>query len=294
MAIKTQFLRYLCCPKCHHDLVSQKNSLFCKKCSRAYPIKAGIPILTDFNHLSGHQRQQIDYFQKQPIMTTAGYELEEWHKSFLRRFKENFPEIKNKLVIDAGIGQGYMTIELAKRGAVLLSFDLAWPALVRLKSIMEKKGLAGRVFLVCCSAEALAFKANIADYLIANALLEHLEKEKEAIQEIGRVAKKKSGLMVTVPLRYRYLHPLFIGKCWVQDRIIGHLRRYDEKSLRQRFRGLGYQMKKVYYSGHFLKVMLTVLFGKRRVWAKRAEVIDRQVEGEKYGASNLVMMFQRK
>lgn len=293
MAVKAQFLRYLCCPKCHHDLVSQKKSLFCKKCSRVYPVKLGIPILTDLNHLSGHQRQQIDYFQKQSIMTTAGYELEEWHKSFLRRFRENFKEIKNKLVIDAGIGQGYMTIELAKRGAVLLSFDLALPALVRLKSIMEKKGLADRVFLVCCSAEALAFKTDIADYFIANAVLEHLEKEKEAIQEIGRVAKKKSGLMVTVPLHYGYLHPLFIAKCWVQDRIIGHLRRYDEESLQQRFCGFGWQVKKVYYSGHFLKVMLTVLFGKRCAWAKRAEAIDRQAEGKKYGASNLAVIFQR-
>ncbi len=293
MAIKAGLLHYLCCPKCKSGLVSKKNSLFCKKCSRAYPVKAGIPILTDLNYLSGHQRQQIDYFQKQSIMTTAGYELEEWHKSFLRRFRENFQEIKNKLVVDAGIGQGYMTIELARAGAILLSFDLAFSALARLKKVVEKNGLADRVFLVCCSAEALAFKTNSADYFIANAVLEHLEKEKEAIQEIGRVAKKKSGLMITVPLRYCYLHPLFIGKCWLQDRIIGHLRRYDEKSLRQRFRGLGYQVKKVYYSGHFLKVMLTVLFGKRCAWAKRAEMIDRQAEGKKYGASNLAIMFQR-
>ena len=270
--------------------------MFCEKCDQVYQIKNGIPILTDLNHLSGHQRQQIDYFQKHSIMTIAAYELEEWHKSFISRFRENFPEIKNKLVIDAGIGQGYMTIELAKAGAILLSFDLAFSALARLKTVVEKNGLADRVFLVCCSAEALAFKTNIADYFIANAVLEHLEKEKEAIQEIARVSKKKSGLMITVPLSYRYLHHLFIFKCLVQDRIIGHLRRYDEKNLRERFRGLGYQVKKVYYSGHFLKVMLTVLLvqpWKSRVWAKKAEEIDRKQENIKYGASNLAVMFQR-
>jgi len=296
MEIKKKFLKYICCPNCKRGLVYKKDLLFCKKCDKAYQVKNGIPILINLDCLSKQHHHQINYFKKYPIMTTAEYELEEWHKSFIQRFKENFKKIKNKLIIDAGIGQGYMTIELAKAGAILLSFDLSFPALVRLKKVIEKKGLEDKVFLVCCLAEKLPFKTNIADYLVSNAVLEHLEKEKEAIKEIGRVAKKKSGLMITVPLDYRWLNPFFVLKCLIQDRIIGHLRRYDEKSLQNRFKWLGYQVKKIYYSGHFCKVILTLLLVqslKWRSWAKKAEKIDRKQENIKYGASNVCAIFQR-
>lgn len=294
--MKTKLLKYLCCPKCKGELVCRETSLSCEKCRQDYEIKDGIPILTDFERLPAHPQKQIECFEKYSIMTTDEYKLEEWHKSFIRRFRENFKEIENKLVIDAGIGQGYMTIELAKAGAVLLSFDLVFPAMVRLKRIIEKKGLTDRVFLVCCSAEELPFKTNIADYFVSNAVLEHLEEEKQAIKEMGRVGKERSGLMITVPLRYRYLNPLFVLGCVIQDRKIGHLRRYDAKSLQSRFGRLGYHVKRIYYTGHFRKVILTLLqvyLFKFDVWAAKCEEMDREEEGIKYGASNVCAIFQR-
>lgn len=291
-----EFLKYVCCPKCKGDLAHKQKLLACEKCRQDYEIKDGIPILIDFDRLSDHQRSQIKCFENYPIMTTEEYRLEEWHKSFIRRFKDNFEDIGDKIVVDAGIGQGYMTVELAKAGAVLLSFDLVFPALVRLKKIIEKEGLTDRVFLVCCSAEELPFKTNTADYFVSNAVLEHLEEEKQAIEEMGRIGKERSGLMITVPLRYRYLNPLFVLGCVIQDRKIGHLRRYDEKSLQERFGRLGYHVKRVYYTGHFRKVVLTLLqvyLLKFDIWAAKCEEMDREEEDIKYGASNVCAIFQR-
>lgn len=291
-----EFLKYVCCPKCKRDLVHKQKLLACEKCRQDYEIKDGIPILIDFDNLSEHQRKQVDCFENYSIMTTEDYKLEEWHKSFIRRFKDNFEDIGDKIVVDAGIGQGYMTVELAKAGAVLLSFDLVFPALVRLKRIVEKEGLTDRVFLVCCSAEELPFKTNTADYFVSNAVLEHLEEEKQAIEEMGRIGKERSGLMITVPLRYRYLNPLFVLGCVVQDRKIGHLRRYDEKSLQERFGRLGYHVKRVYYTGHFRKVVLTLLqvyLFKFDIWSEKCEEMDREEEDIKYGASNVCAIFQR-
>lgn len=287
------YFSYLLCPRCKGDLVSLQFQLSCQKCGRKYPIKEGIPIFNDF--LSSQDFLSINYFGKSQNMTEAEYFLEEWHKSFLRRFKENFPLVKNKVILDGGVGQGYMTIELAKQGATLIACDIVFEALVRLKKIAEQKGLKNILF-VCCSLENLPIKDECVDFLLMNAVLEHLAKEEEAIRETGRVCKKHSGLMITVPLNYRYLNPLFIPSSIWQDRMIGHLRRYEEKNLSNKFKKYCFKVKNIYYSGHFKKVIFTKFFlplFRSNNLLKRVEAIDRQDEKIKYGASNVCILFQR-
>ncbi len=45
--LKKELLDILCCPKCKGDLdyTPVGNSLTCKKCGRAYPVKDDIPIM---------------------------------------------------------------------------------------------------------------------------------------------------------------------------------------------------------------------------------------------------------
>lgn len=287
---------YLCCPKCKGKLNTGRSLLICKKCGFSYEIQEGIPILVSLKEFSGQHQKQINYFSHCSDMVETKYKLEEWHKSFLRRFKENFQDLKNKTVLDCGTGQGYMAIELAKKGAIVIACDLTIEWLLRLKKIAKQKGLEKKILFVCCSAEELPIRNKSIDYLVSNALLEHLEKEKEAVSEISRVCKKKAGLMITTPLLYRYLNPLFIPYFFIQDRIIGHLRRYDEKRLASVFKIFKGKLKNAYYTGHFQKVIITKLFteifGSEKL-AKIGEKIDRKNERNKIGASNICVFFQR-
>ena len=287
---------YLCCPKCKDKLISRQSLLICRKCRSGYEIREGIPILISLEEISGQQQKQIDYFSDCRDMAETKYKLEEWHKSFLGRFKENFQDLKDKTVLDCGTGQGYMAIELAKEGATIIACDLTIQWLIRLKGIAKQEGLEEKILFVCCSAEELPIKSKSVDYFISNALLEHLEEEKKAISEINRVCKKKSALMITTPLLYRHLNPLLVPYSFIQDRVIGHLRRYDEESLVKVFKVFKGKLKNVYYTGHFQKVLITKIFteifGFERL-AKMGEKIDRKNERKKIGASNICVFLQR-
>jgi len=287
---------FLCCPYCQKNLKLERNFLVCGSCGKKYKFKNGIFDFVNSKKLSGQELKQLDYFSKAENVTTADYYLEEWQKSFIRRFLENFPEVKGKVILDAGVGQGYMTIELAKMGAKVLACDLSFLALLRLQKVAKKIEVLENIVFIACSLEKLPVKSKIVNGIISNAVLEHIAEEEKAISELGRVAKKTAGLMITVPLKYRYNNPLFIPSLIWQDRMIGHLRRYDGNELTERFKKFGFSAKKTYYSGHFRKVVFTKifspLFGLDSLLPK-FEAIDCRSEQQKYGASNICIYLER-
>lgn len=289
-----EILKYLICPTCKSALKSRKGYLLCRKCCRQYPVKEGIPILLD--SLSKQEEKQHNYFNKHQVMTERTYTLEEWHKSFLRRFGECFDNLKEKIILDGGTGEGYMTIELARRGVFVIACDIAYKGLLRLKKIAKENGLERNILCVCCSLENMPFKEKTVDIFLLNAILEHLENEKGVISEVARILKNHSGVMVTVPLKYRFMNPFFVPSSIWQDKMIGHLRRYDENDVLNKFKIYGFKKIKTYYSGHFLKVIFTKfiipIFSSNRL-IKKIEEIDSQREAVKYGASNLCVLLKK-
>jgi len=292
--INRKLLQYLCCPKCKSGLAKKDNFLVCKKCGEKYEIQHNIPILVNLDNLSEHLQKQIKYFE-QENRSRPEYKLSEWQKSYLRKLKENLLPEENKILIDIGTGSGYIAVEMARKGLKVIACDLTLEELIKLKDIAKKEHLERNLFLVCCSAEDLPFKNKIADYLVSNAVLEHLPKEKGAIQEISRVCKSKSGLMVTVPLSLKYVLPFFWPLNIIHDKRIGHLRRYSKKILEKKFGRCNFKIKKVFYTGHFIKVLgvLLQIFLKTYKLDKLLEDFDQKAEDKKYGASNICVIFER-
>lgn len=281
------------CPACTGDLKKKNNkTIVCIQCSSSYSIIKGIPILIDLAHLPEHLQGQIEYFEKEDVTSSNEYRLDPWQESYVNRFKNTLPKLKNKLVIDCGTGSGYMAIELAKKGSKVVACDLTLKSLIRLQIIAKKLKLDKYISFVCCTAEQLPFKSSVADYFISNAVLEHLPREKEAIAEINRVCKQSASLMVAVPLSYKYLHPLLIPLNYYHDRRIGHLRRYDEVILKKKFKN--WKIIQTYYTGHFNKVLKTVVniffnfFDKNNI-----ESEDNRYITEKRGASNIICFLKR-
>ncbi|MBI5413571.1 methyltransferase domain-containing protein, partial [Candidatus Peregrinibacteria bacterium] len=229
-------LQYICCPQCKSDLVMFSDDLLvCKLCSKNYSIQEGIPILVDLMKLTPHLRGQVKYFEKESKQK-SDYKLDEWQKSYIRRLNANFRLNENDVILDIGTGSGYVAVEMARKGLIVLACDLTFAKLIRLKNIAEREHLNNNLFLVCCSAESLPFKHVIVDYAVSNAVLEHLPNESAAIDEMVRVCKKKSGLMITVPLKLKYVYPIFWLINYVHDRRIGHLRRYTDDVLFSKFK----------------------------------------------------------
>jgi len=188
-----------------------------------------------------------------------------------------------------------MALELAKKGYTVLACDLNMKGLLKLSQISKKLGLAENLFLFACTAEKLPVKIKTADVVIANAILEHLPKEKEAIREIDRVSKQKSYGFITIPLKLKYLWPFLWPVNIIHDKRIGHLRRYDKKSLLKKFGPYNFKIKKVFYTGHLVKVIGVLIQSVTRIHGLDGllEDIDQFGENKAYGASNIIVVLSR-
>lgn len=290
--INRDILNYICCPRCKGKLTRMNGFLVCKNCKRKYKIIKDIPVLVNLKRLEKHHRKQILYFERE-AETKPSYVLEEWQKSYLRRFDRSVRLLADDVIADIGTGDGYMAIELAKRGNVVLACDLNLKGLVKLKKVSERLNLTKNLLLFVCSAEELPIKSDTVDVFISNAVLEHIPKEKKAIKEVRRICKKTAYGFVTVPLDLEYICPPLWLINIIHDKRIGHLRRYSRESLRDKFHG--WNLVKVYYTGHFKKVvkvlvnnMLAKLFDDRQI-----EREDELRENQKWGASNICVIFSR-
>ena len=282
---------YLCCPECRSDLIEQNNFLICKRCGEKYNIQNGIPVLVNLKNLSIHLHKQVKYFDN-VIQKRIEYKLYGWQRSYVVRFVENFDNIMGKTIIDSGTGYGYMAIELAKLGARVIALDITFNNLVKLKQVAEELNIKN-IHYICCNAEKLPFRNGFADFFISNACLEHIANEKKAIGEINRICKNSAGLMITVPLKFKYLNPLFIPIHFLLDKRIGHLRRYDKEDLIDRF--YTWKLVRIYYTGHFKKTLFAIfkivklnLFDEHKI-----EKLDDIKSGKKYWASNICAIFKR-
>ncbi|MFZ9441526.1 MAG: Trm112 family protein [Candidatus Nanopelagicaceae bacterium] len=45
MTVDPKILEIIVCPQCRGELALESQSLFCKRCALAYPIRNGIPVL---------------------------------------------------------------------------------------------------------------------------------------------------------------------------------------------------------------------------------------------------------
>jgi len=287
--------KLLCCPTCYSVLIVNSKEIICSKNNHKYKLHKGIPVLIDYSTLPTHSKKQQIYFEKKMSKVTieSFKNMDAWKDQYLKRFSDNFKQVKNKSILEIGIGDGYMSYGLAKLGAQVIACDITFSNLVTLKKLARQLGVEQNLSFICCSADELPIKKNSIDYFVMNSVLEHVSQETKAIDEIKRVLKKEGGLMLTVPLRYKYIFPPLLPLNIFHDRRIGHLRRYDEVSLRNKLNGL--QIKKVYFTGHPIKVIKVVINSIVRIFdEKKIEKEDAKSNQIKLWSSNLIAFFIRR
>lgn len=241
-----------------------------------------------------HYQQQLSYYGKE-YSKVLTYSLKPWHETYIKRIKNTLLDINKKFprktLIDIGAGEGYIAIEMAKLGLSVIACDLANEALDNIDRAKKQFNLLN-IKLIQCNAEAIPIERESVDYIVANAILEHLPNEKKAVEEWKRILKPRGKMFITVPLKYRYLWPFLIPINYVHDKRIGHLRRYDRKSLKKLF---NLKELRFFYTGHFLKVLgflLSSIFG-TYFFSEVLESTDKKFENVWYGASNIIVIFQK-
>lgn len=283
---------YLCCPACKKGFKKNASTLACQGCKRSYEIRFGIPVLIDIANIPEHLHKQIRYFEQEDE-ARGDWALEPWQARYVKNFLDFGKPKPGGLIIDNATGSGYMAIELAKRGYHVIATDLTIQELIRLQTLAKKLGVVGNMLFVCCTSESLPVISGIADGLVANAILEHLPKEREAIGEIRRVVKRGACVMVAMPIAFRYLLPIFWPINWLHDRRIGHLRRYTRGRILKKF--VNFYELATYYTGGTVKVLCAgmYLLTKYRLFLEIGEWADRMTESIPYGSSNVVSILRK-
>ncbi len=266
--------------------------MVCIRCKSVYEVCDGIPILVHMESLPDHLKKQVVYFDRED-QTRGDWQLEPWQERYLRNFLTYGKPKKDGLIVDDATGSGYMTIELARRGFKVIATDLTIRKLLKLKNILYHHSLHKRVLLVCCDSQYLPIASGVADGLAANAIMEHLPKEKQAIKEINRIMKTRAPLMLAMPLAYRYILPFLWPVNWWHDRRIGHLRRYTRDDIIGKFKG--FQELTTYYTGGIVKVFFLLIFVLTRmsIWNKIGEWADEKFQRFPYGANNIVVILKK-
>ena len=240
---------------------------------------------------NAHYKKQLSYFGDEFGHKTE-YKLASWQKSYIERIKKYMlgDSYKRKVLIDIATGSGYVAVEMAKLGLNVIATDLTPEAIENLKKYKKKFSLLN-LKLIKCYAEKIPLPDDSVDYIVANAILEHIPNERQAINEWKRILKPGGKMFITVPLKYQYIWPFLWLPNYVHDKRIGHLRRYDLKTLKYRFK---LPVIKVFYSGHLIKILGIILGMILRTdkYDEYFEEKDKKYQNNIYGANNISVILK--
>lgn len=127
------------------------------------------------------------------------------------RVKAIFKELKNlrgQKLLDIGCEAGYITIQLAEKGALVTAIDLIPEPIQELKQQLKNRNL--KIKLRVADATQLPFAADSFDIVLATEVIEHISRLDKFIAGTFWVLKPGGRLLITFPnenLRQK-LYPL--------------------------------------------------------------------------------------
>jgi ubiquinone/menaquinone biosynthesis C-methylase UbiE len=137
------------------------------------------------------------------------------------------------MVLNIGVGSGYLETLLIQRGVAAYSLD---PSELTINRLNEKDGMNGRARQGYC--HEIPFPDDYFDLVIMTEVLEHIQKDflDTSLREVQRVLKKSGCLIGTVPYRevLRDNH-VFCPNCHANFHRWGHLHSFDMTALRNLF-----------------------------------------------------------
>ena len=188
-------------------------------------------------------------------------------------------------VLDAGCGDGSLSVRLAKKGLSVYGVDCAehWCDSARKRVSTLHRG--EKIEIICSSLEAVDFSPGFFDTIVCGEVLEHLHNDREIINKFHRLLKKGGTLLISVPLAAKGFD--------ASDVMVGHVRLYEYPALRGMLSDIGFRVEKVLGWGYpFAKMYHRFIFLK---WAQKFktenEIRDPTHVVTSLGKSHLVSVF---
>jgi len=100
-------------------------------------------------------------------------------------------------VLDVGCGHGLYSLDLARRGAVLVGCDLDSPALTDARQAAHHLGVDGRALFLAADGMALPLAEGQFDLVVCNCVLEHIADDGAALAGMARALRPGGVLFLT-------------------------------------------------------------------------------------------------
>jgi SAM-dependent methyltransferase len=180
------------------------------------------------------------------------HEVEESHWWFKGRRKliedtleSIFGKDKKLTILDFGCNSGFFVEQLRKKGHETFGTDVSEESV----EYGSAKGI--KKLFVVKDKEKLPFPDSSFDVVMALDVLEHIENDLEALNELKRVVKPEGSIIVAVPA-----FPFLWG---IQDEVAHHFRRYTKSSLRKLFLDAGLSIKRITFFNFTLFIPIAIV-----------------------------------
>ena len=114
--------------------------------------------------------------------------------------KEHLGNISGRYILDAGCGDGVLSFLLAKEGAKVIGVDYSKDAIQFAKERTKSFNL--HVDFKFGSVYELPLEDSSIDAIVSSDVIEHLEDVPQFLCELKRVAKNKSIIVISTPVRF--------------------------------------------------------------------------------------------
>ncbi len=130
----------------------------------------------------------------------AHYRIQPTYPVFERMLSLLGDDLSNTHVLEYGCGTGWITLELARRGASVSAFDISAEAVAQTREALKAAGLLDRCTVDVMSGERLNYPDGSFDMAIGFAILHHLALD-PALSELRRVLKPGGRAFFGEPLK---------------------------------------------------------------------------------------------
>mgnify|MGYP006282520693 CR=1 FL=1 len=210
--------------------------------------------------MNTEERQRHLYNREYATLPQAFRGFENWRLGYIKRMFADLAVAPEDTLLDVGVGgTGFTIIAAGSAGTYGVGTDISEVACAMASNYATQCGVSSRAHFVTCSATHLPFQSETFSKVISNAVLEHIEDDGVALDELGRVASNSGRVLVCVPNSYMLMAwPLAVLN-FVNDRRVGHLRHYAATDLVARGARRGLRAIDVTFHAHVIKILQTVL-----------------------------------
>jgi len=205
--------------------------------------------------VSSTQEQDQKKIFDQQFGTYTRYQLQSWQEFYLARIFNALQLQADDVFLDVGVGgSGCTVIEVAQYVRSAVGVDLSSEGIRKATEFSQARRLTNVRFEVA-SAEALPFPDETFTKLCSIAVLEHVENDGRAFDEIRRVLKPGGIIHICVPNSYLYMPLLLSIANVINDKKVGHLRHYYANDMIRAFEARGFSLKRLEYHAHSVKLV---------------------------------------